>query len=150
LPVIDAPSNADVDAVPNPTNAATVNALAVDAPDVVPSEVVDEDNAASDSCPEDCFPLPKTKGWPKKKLQKLSDQLLQHHHLLELQDLLECQLKAQVLENILLHWMLQMQLPMQGKLPLKNIDNAGEANAQANANPNDSATPYDRLSKSDY
>ena len=100
---------------------------------------------------------PKPEDGLERRFQKLSDQLLEYHHLLELLDLLKCQLKAQALEKIELHWTLQMQLPMQGKLllqqmqlPLKNVDNAGEANAQANANPNDSATPDDRLSKSDY
>ena len=66
--VIDAPTNADVDAaVHNPTNAETVNDATVDAtPDLVPPEVVVEDSAES-SGPEDRFPLPKTKtrGWPK-------------------------------------------------------------------------------------
>ena len=67
--MIDAPTNADVDAGGlNPTNAETANAATVDPPDLAPPEVVVEDSAES-SGPEDRFPLPKAKarGRPRKK-----------------------------------------------------------------------------------
>ena len=66
--VIDAPTIGDVDAaVHNPTNAETVDAATVDATlDLVPPEVVAEESEQS-SGPEDRYPLPKTRGRPKKK-----------------------------------------------------------------------------------